>query len=185
MESSRELTSDNSAVDTAIPVSQTAESSIAAVTQPLSKNAQKRLAKAARLAEVKKERRAAEKERRKERKRLQAQKRAAGELDSDETADAESRKKRKVEEQKGPRVPFGARVVVDLGFDDMMTENVRHVKYLIGGERLMLVSCTHRKSSHSRLNWRILTVQIAELLRHSRRYYSRVSMAGPSIVWKI
>lgn len=94
----------------------------------LSKNAQKKLAKAARFAEQKKERRAAEKERKKEKRRLQAQKRAAEDLDGENEGQddaADGRKRRKVEEQRGPRVPFGARVVVDLGFDDMMSENVR------------------------------------------------------------
>ncbi|GBE80110.1 tRNA (guanine(9)-N1)-methyltransferase [Sparassis crispa] len=88
--------------------------------QGLSKNAQKRLAKAARRTEQKKERRAAEKERKKEKKRVQAEKRVAGELD--EEVDGRSRKKRRIDEQKGLRQPFGARVVVDLGFDDLMSE---------------------------------------------------------------
>lgn len=90
-----------------------------APTQPLSKKAQKKLARAARTAELKLERRAAEKERKKEKKRLLAQKRAAGELDAQDVQAA--RKKRRTGE--GPRTAFGARVVVDLGFDDMMTEN--------------------------------------------------------------
>lgn len=90
--------------------------------QPLSKNAQKKLARAARIAEQKKERRAYEKEKKKEKRRQQAAKRAAGELD-DGSADAGAapRKKARVE---GPRTPFDARIVVDLGFDDMMNENV-------------------------------------------------------------
>ncbi|KZT06515.1 uncharacterized protein LAESUDRAFT_653560 [Laetiporus sulphureus 93-53] len=91
------------------------------VSQPLSKNAQKRLAKAARTAELKKERRAAEKERKKEKKRVQAEKRAAGELEGKDDEQALSRKKRRMGE--GPRTPFGATVVVDLGFDSMMTDN--------------------------------------------------------------
>lgn len=85
--------------------------------QLLSKNAQKKLVKAARIAEQKKERRAYEKEKKKERKRVLATKRATGELDSDERP----RKKARIE---GPRTPFQARIVVDLGFDDKMTENV-------------------------------------------------------------
>lgn len=89
-------------------------------TQPLSKNAQKRLAKAARLAELKKERRAYEKEKKKEKKRALAAKRAAGELEDSEGEDA-PRKKAKTE---GKRTPFDARIVVDLGFDDLMSENV-------------------------------------------------------------
>ena len=92
----------------------------ATVAQPLSKKAQKRAAKAAYLAEQKKERRAAEKERKKEKKRILAEKRAAGELDEEE----EARLKKKRRTGDGPKRPFTARVVVDLGFDDMMTENV-------------------------------------------------------------
>lgn len=96
--------------------------------QPLSKNAQKRLAKAARVAELKKERRAYEKEKRKEKKRQLAVKRAAGEMDGDEGEDDASRKKARTE---GPRTPFDARIVVDLGFDSMMSDNVGRLVYLI------------------------------------------------------
>ncbi|KAI0920775.1 hypothetical protein AcW1_005049 [Taiwanofungus camphoratus] len=102
------------------PVNSEASSS----TQPLSKKARKRLAKAAWIAEQKKGRRAAEKERRREKKRLLAEKRAAGELEEGyEGEQSGSNKKRRVEEFKGPKKPFGARVVVDLGFDNMMSEN--------------------------------------------------------------
>ncbi|KAI0677635.1 guanine-1-methyltransferase-domain-containing protein [Trametes maxima] len=86
---------------------------------PLSKKAQKKLAKAAYFEERKKERRAAEKERRKEKKRLLAEQRAAGEPDAEDGQ--RDRKRQKTD--KGPRVFFGARVVVDLGFDEKMTEN--------------------------------------------------------------
>ncbi|CCM03356.1 uncharacterized protein FIBRA_05485 [Fibroporia radiculosa] len=90
--------------------------------QPLSKNAQKRLAKAARVEEQKKERRAAEKERRKERRRKQHEEKRAEKEQGAQSADEErARKKRKMGE--GPQRPFGANIVVDLGFDDMMTEN--------------------------------------------------------------
>lgn len=99
----------------------------AAPQQPLSKNAQKRLAKAARIAEQKKERRAYEKEKKKEKKRELAAKRAAGELDEE---DEQPKKKARTE---GPRTPFGARIVVDLGFDDMMTENVSRERILDAG----------------------------------------------------
>ncbi|KAI0711047.1 guanine-1-methyltransferase-domain-containing protein [Cerioporus squamosus] len=78
-----------------------------------------KLAKAAYIAERKKERRAAEKERKKEKKRALAEKRAAGELDEEEAA--RDRKRQKTEQ--GPRTPFNARIVIDLGFDDKMTEN--------------------------------------------------------------
>lgn len=92
-------------------------------TEPLSKKAQKKLAKAAYIAERKKERRAAEKERKKEKRREFALKRDAGELDADELEREQKRRKTELGAT-GPRVQFGARVVVDLGFDAKMTENV-------------------------------------------------------------
>lgn len=93
----------------------------AAQDAPLSKKAQKKLARAARHQEVKLERRAREKERKKERKRLAKEetekKREAGE---DVSADEQPRKRAKTVHEK----PFGARIVVDLGFDDMMSDKV-------------------------------------------------------------
>jgi tRNA (guanine9-N1)-methyltransferase len=88
--------------------------------QALSKNAQKRLARAARAAEQKKERRAYEREKKKEKKRQQAEKREAGELGEED--EGGPRKKARLDVRK---VPFKARIVVDLGFDDLMSENVR------------------------------------------------------------
>ncbi|KAI0758110.1 guanine-1-methyltransferase-domain-containing protein, partial [Fomes fomentarius] len=111
--------------------------------QPLSKKAQKRLAKAAYLAEKKKERRAAEKERKKERKRALAEERAAGEVDEDHDEDGQRQRKRQKTER-GPRTPFAARVVVDLGFDDKMTEN--EVKSLTS--QLAYTYSANRKASH-------------------------------------
>lgn len=108
-----------------------ADASSTAQSPGLSKNAQKKLAKAARFAEQKKERRAAEKERRKQKRRLEAQKRDAEEAVEDEGTESGRRKKRKVEEQKGPRVPFDARIVVDLGFDHLMTDNVRSLTLIL------------------------------------------------------
>ncbi|KAG6828658.1 hypothetical protein H0H92_007127 [Tricholoma furcatifolium] len=81
--------------------------------QPLSKNAQKKAARAERHAAFKLERRAREKEAKKEKKRVLQAKRAAGEID-----DEEEKKRQK----KKPRLHFGGKVVVDLGFDDMMNE---------------------------------------------------------------
>lgn len=89
-------------------------------TEPMSKNAKKKLARAARIAEQKKDRRIYEKEKRKEKKRQLAEKRAAGEIDEEE----EERKKKRARTE-GPKKPFQARIVLDLGFDDMMSENVR------------------------------------------------------------
>ncbi|KAJ3561733.1 hypothetical protein NP233_g10015 [Leucocoprinus birnbaumii] len=82
---------------------------------PLSKSAQKKAARAARFAEYKLERRAKEKEAKKEKKRIRAEKRAAGELDEEDEAERARQKKK-------PRVEFGGRVVIDLGFDDLMSE---------------------------------------------------------------
>ncbi|KAG6868748.1 hypothetical protein C0993_011017 [Termitomyces sp. T159_Od127] len=81
--------------------------------QSLSKNALKKAAKAERFAAYKLERRAKEKEAKKEKKRALQARRAAGEIDEDEE------KKR---HKKKPRLHFGGRVVVDLGFDDKMNE---------------------------------------------------------------
>lgn len=89
---------------------------------PLSKKGQKKQARAARFQETKLERRAKEKERKKEKKRMAreetARKREAGEPVSE---DEQPRKRIKTMVAE----PFGARIVVDLGFDDLMTDKVR------------------------------------------------------------
>ncbi|EAU84404.2 tRNA (guanine-N(1)-)-methyltransferase [Coprinopsis cinerea okayama7 len=82
--------------------------------QPLSKNALKKAAKQERWQAAKLERRAREKEAKKQKKKLLAAKRAAGELDENDEEQKRSAKRRKVE--------FGGRVVVDLGFDELMNE---------------------------------------------------------------
>ncbi|KAG6850926.1 hypothetical protein H0H93_006752 [Arthromyces matolae] len=79
----------------------------------LSKNALKKAARAERYAANKLERRAKEKEAKKEKKRALAERRAAGDID-----EGEEKKRQK----KRPRLHFGGKVVVDLGFDDMMSE---------------------------------------------------------------
>lgn len=126
--------------------------------QPLSKKAIKKAAKAERLAALKIERRAREKEARKEKKRIIAAKRAAGELDPDE--DEKNRQKKK------PRIHWGGTVVLDLGFDEMMTEKVCVARLL----RLpRLVTCPgYRRSNLCAPNWRIPIVQIATQHTHSR-----------------
>jgi tRNA (guanine9-N1)-methyltransferase len=89
-----------------------AEEHSTTTSQPLSKNAQKKAAKAARLLEQKAERRAREKEAKKRKRRERAH---AGDVDP--------RKRRKMVGD--DQIPFAAQVVIDLGFDDMMTEKVR------------------------------------------------------------
>lgn len=87
----------------------------------LSKNARKRLLKAERFAGSKAERRARDKEKKRER----AEKRRAGDPAALEDAEQRRVKRRKVENAKlGPKTVFQARIVVDLAFDDLMTEKV-------------------------------------------------------------
>lgn len=84
--------------------------------EPLSKNAQKKATKAARYAEQKAERRAREKERKK-------LKRAAAQPEPHNEDGAVPRSKR-VKLDPSSQIKFGARLVIDLGFDDKMTEKV-------------------------------------------------------------
>ncbi|TCD63881.1 tRNA (guanine(9)-N(1))-methyltransferase [Steccherinum ochraceum] len=96
------------------------EDPITSTPAPLSKNAQKKLAKAVRLAEAKKERRAVEKEKRKQKKRERYEKeRAEAEAEGE---DGPLKKKVKLDAAPQKR-PFDARVVVDLAFDELMSEN--------------------------------------------------------------
>jgi tRNA (guanine9-N1)-methyltransferase len=83
---------------------------------PLSKSARKKAAKAERYAAYKLERRAREKEARKEKRRVRAEKRDAGDLDDEPEEHIPQKKRLKLE--------FGGRVVIDLGFDDKMTDKV-------------------------------------------------------------
>ena len=123
---------------------------------PLSKNAQKKLAKAAILTEKRKARRAYEKAKKKARRTKAVLEQSAAEgLDrEDENADGSGGEDNEGEEEgevnegpkrKKPRLshtnpvatssetkrkkagknPFKARVVIDLGFDELMSENVR------------------------------------------------------------
>ncbi|KIJ69851.1 hypothetical protein HYDPIDRAFT_120980 [Hydnomerulius pinastri MD-312] len=84
--------------------------------QGLSKKAQKRAAKAARLHELKLERRAREKEAKKRKRRERSQAIANGEID-----ESLSPKRRKTNAD-GEGRKFDARVVVDLGFDELMSD---------------------------------------------------------------
>ncbi|KAH7887482.1 guanine-1-methyltransferase-domain-containing protein [Phlebopus sp. FC_14] len=84
--------------------------------QGLSKKAQKRAAKAARLHELKLERRAREKEAKKRKRRERAQAIASGEID------VQVASKRRKTSAGGDVKSWGARVVVDLGFDELMSD---------------------------------------------------------------
>ncbi|KAI0320281.1 guanine-1-methyltransferase-domain-containing protein [Amylostereum chailletii] len=100
---------------------------------PLSKRARKKAQKAALFEERKLERRAREKEAKKEKKRKRAERVAAGENVSD---DERVKKKPKG----GQKTPFDARVVVDLGFDDKMSEKARPISYSLSREISSLCS---------------------------------------------
>lgn len=84
--------------------------------EPLSKKAQKKAAKAARYAEQKAERRAREKEKKK-------LKRTAAQPEPHDEGGAVPRPKR-VKLDPSSQIVFCARLVIDLGFDDKMTEKV-------------------------------------------------------------
>jgi type IV secretory pathway VirB10-like protein len=89
----------------------------------LSKQAQKRLIKAQKKKEFKTERRARDKALKKAKKAERREKRARGELDGDEEEHARQVKRQKVS-QDGAKEKFGAGLVIDLGFDDKMTDRV-------------------------------------------------------------
>jgi tRNA (guanine9-N1)-methyltransferase len=89
--------------------------------QPPSKNALKRALKAERLAAQKLERRAREKEAKKQKKRDRDQRRQAGLLDSDDDQDKKPRPKRR---KVASSDRFGGRLVIDLGFDEKMSDKV-------------------------------------------------------------
>ena len=84
--------------------------------QRLSKKAIKKAARTERLAAAKIERRAREKEAKKEKKRVIVAKRAAGELDEEDSEKDKRRKK--------PRLDWSGKVMIDLGFDERMSEKV-------------------------------------------------------------
>jgi len=122
----------------------------------LSKSAEKKAARAARLAELKFQRRARERQVKKEKRRVRAEKRAAGELDDDDEAE-------KARQKKKPKVEFGGRVIVDLGFDHLMSEKVLHCP-----SGYIVYPAYHDKVLPRRLgpfvlSWPIPTVQIAML----------------------
>ncbi|KAG9101999.1 tRNA (guanine(9)-N(1))-methyltransferase [Ceratobasidium sp. UAMH 11750] len=87
-------------------------------TPVLSKSAQKRQAKVERFAQLKQERRAREKEEKALKRKEREEQAAAGE----DVGPSDSKKRRVTREGEGPVLPFNARIVVDLGFDEKMTE---------------------------------------------------------------
>ncbi|KAG8763587.1 tRNA (guanine(9)-N(1))-methyltransferase [Ceratobasidium sp. 423] len=84
----------------------------------LSKSAQKRLARAERLAQLKLERRAREKEQKATKRKEREERIAAGE----DPGPSDAKKRRVSREGQGPVRPFNARIVIDLGFDEKMSE---------------------------------------------------------------
>ncbi|CAE6454646.1 unnamed protein product [Rhizoctonia solani] len=84
----------------------------------LSKSAQKRQAKAERFAQLKLERRAREKEQKAAKRKEREERIAAGE----DPGPSDAKKRRVSREGGGPVRPFNARIVIDLGFDEKMTE---------------------------------------------------------------
>jgi tRNA (guanine9-N1)-methyltransferase len=106
-----------------VQASSTTTVDVPLATTALTKNALKKAAKKERYEASKLERRAKEKEAKKAKKRALAQKRDAGELDSEDEAKIEAQRRLKRARTEA-REPFNARVVIDLGFDDMMAEKV-------------------------------------------------------------
>lgn len=111
---------------------------------PLSKKAQKKAARKEKYDALKLERRAKEKQSKKAKKAEIAQKRAAGELNSDEEAELEENRR-----MKRPRLGrkasdyFDARIVIDLDFDDKMSD--KEVASLTS--QLAYVYAAHRRAA--------------------------------------
>lgn len=91
---------------------------------PLSKNAQKKAAKLAKYIAEKAARRAHEKQVKKVKKAAFSAKRDAGELDPDELELDEERKRVRKRMKKNGKDAWKGKIVIDLGFDDMMIEKV-------------------------------------------------------------
>ncbi|KAI6024485.1 guanine-1-methyltransferase-domain-containing protein [Pisolithus marmoratus] len=108
-------------------------------TQGLSKKAQKRAAKAARFHELKLERRAREKEARKRKRQERARAVANGECDVSTT------RKRRRTDAVSEGSPFNARLVIDLGFDELMTD--KEINSLTS--QLAYTYSANRRASHA------------------------------------
>ncbi|CAE6425621.1 unnamed protein product [Rhizoctonia solani] len=83
-----------------------------------SKSAQKKLAKAERFAQLKLQRRAREKEQKAAKRKEREELLAAGQ----DPGPSDAKKRRISREGQGPVRPFNARIVIDLGFDEKMTD---------------------------------------------------------------
>lgn len=120
-----------------------------------SKSAQKKALKAERYAAQKLSRRAREKEAKKEKKRLLAERRELGEHPE---CQRNWRKRTRIDGKS-----FGGRVIVDLAFDNMMSDKVGHVISILPSIPEFIPLC--RKSHHCVRNWLTLTAPI--VVRHS------------------
>ncbi|KAB5595542.1 hypothetical protein CTheo_1003 [Ceratobasidium theobromae] len=85
---------------------------------PLSKSAQKRLARSERFVQLKLERRAREKAQKAAKRKEREERAAAGK----DVGPSDAKKRRVSREGQGPLCPFDVRIVIDLGFDEKMTE---------------------------------------------------------------
>lgn len=133
-------------MDIALPAASEPEAASNSAPDAPSKSSLKKAAKAERIAAKKLERRAREKEAKKEKKRIKAEKRAAGQVDDEDQDKEKSRHKRR---RLGPHERFGGRVVVDLGFDEMMSEKVIlllsglvYTKSCIEGNKIALLAAS-------------------------------------------
>lgn len=137
--------------------------------EPVSKKAQKKAAKAARYAEQKAERRAREKKRKK-------LKRAAAQPEPRDEDRAVPQSKR-VKLDPGSRIVSGARLVIDLGFDDKMTEKVPNLDEPFP----QFFTFVHRKWYPYLRNSPTHTVRIGKLHFRLDIYFAPLWMGKPSI----
>lgn len=141
--------------------------------QPLSKNAQKRLAKAARRADQKLERRAKEKALKKEKKRARA-------------IEAEDDPLPRPKKQRIAPQPFDAQIVIDLGFDKLMTPKVSPqilVRWNVVGS--IRTSCYSRNAPLCVPSWDIPTPRNVDRPLHSHHSSSLPLEGKPKLIWRL
>jgi hypothetical protein len=158
---------------------------------PISKNAQKRLIKAQKREQQKVERRAREKAAKAAKKEAKRKRELEGEKDEDRSS-----KKRKLDDgvldegdeveehsvqkqQPKEKIPFGSKIVIDLGFDDKMTERVRISSSIPTEESKghAMFNVGYRKWYRWYLNVHTRTLQTERHRRHSQPCSLRPSMA--------